>query len=68
MAIDTKEKRASIVAISFYPMGPSATPNVSQDQEWRQIAGYGYSGILAGTIVKSNPHRVGWGGGYSRQT
>ena len=47
MAIDTREKRASLVGIN-YISGPSPTPNVAQDQEWRQEVGYSYSGILAG--------------------
>lgn len=50
MAIDTREKRASIVGIN-YLSGPSPTPNVSKDQEWRQEVGYGYSGIAAGVIT-----------------
>jgi hypothetical protein len=46
--IDTREKRQSLIAISNCPyIGITATPNASPDQEWRQIAGYGYSGILA---------------------
>jgi len=50
MAIDSREKRQSIVAISLYSMGPSVTANAGQDQEWRQEAGYSYSGILAGGV------------------
>ena len=46
MAIDSREKRASIVGIN-YVSGPSPTPNATKDQEWRQEVGYGYSGILA---------------------
>ena len=46
MAIDTREKRASVVGINMF-FGPSPTPNAAQDQEWRQEVGYGYSGILA---------------------
>lgn len=46
MAIDTREKRASIVGIDRLS-GPSVTPNAAKDQEWRQEAGYGYPGILA---------------------
>ena len=46
MAIDSKEKRASIVGIN-YISGPSPIPNASKDQEWRQEVGYSYSGILA---------------------
>ncbi len=47
MAIDTREKRASLIGIN-YVMGPTPTPNAAKDQEWRQQVGYGYSGILAG--------------------
>lgn len=48
MAIDTREKRQAVVGIS-YLSGPSTTSNASPDQEWRQEAGYGYPGILAGS-------------------
>jgi len=47
MAIDTREKRASIIAICCYPMAGSVTSNASPDAEWRQEAGYGYAGIAA---------------------
>ncbi len=47
MAIDDREKRQSVVAISLYPIAPSVTPNSSKDVEWRQQSGYGYSGIAA---------------------
>ena len=50
MAIDSREKRASIVGIN-YVSGPSPTPNATKDQEWRQEVGYGYSGILATIFV-----------------
>lgn len=46
MAIDSREKRQSIVCINRLS-GPSPTPNAAKDQEWRQEAGYGYPGILA---------------------
>ena len=45
MAIDTAEKRKSISGINYFM--PGVTPNSGQDQEWRQEAGYGYSGIAA---------------------
>lgn len=67
MAIDTAEKRKSASNTSLYPLGPGVTPNATQDQEWRQQAGYGYSGILA-TAPSVIVHRIGWGGGYMRQT
>lgn len=47
MAIDTAEKRKSLVGLQYWS-GPGVTPNASPDQEWRQEAGYSYSGILAG--------------------
>lgn len=46
MAIDNREKRQSVVGINRV-VGVSVTPNSGKDQEWRQEAGYGYSGILA---------------------
>src|SRR3990167_5652407 len=51
MAIDSAEKRKSVSAISFYPLGPGVTPNSSKDAEWRQEAGYGYPGIAATAVV-----------------
>lgn len=48
MAIDTPEKRRSVSGIGFFILGPGVTPNASEDQEWRQQAGWSYSGILAG--------------------
>ena len=45
MAIDSKEKRASIIGIN-YISGPSPIPTAAKDQEWRQEVGFGYSGIL----------------------
>lgn len=50
MAIDTREKRASVAGINRLA-GPSVTPNASKDQEWRQEVGYSYSGIAAGGAV-----------------
>ena len=50
MAIDTREKRASVVGINRLA-GPSVTPNSGKDQEWRQEVGYSYSGILAAAPV-----------------
>ena len=57
MAIDTREKRASVVAISLYSMGPSIQAgSAGLDDEDRQIAGYGYSGIAvgAGAVTRSS--------------
>jgi len=46
-AIDTAEKRRSVVSINGYALGAGVTPNASPDQEWRQESGYSYSGIAA---------------------
>lgn len=37
----------------MFPIFPSVTPNASKDQEWRQQAGWTYSGILAATASPS---------------
>ena len=44
MALDTAEKRASVVSLA-YAAPPTVTPNASHDSEWRLEAGWGYSGI-----------------------
>ena len=50
--LDTREKRASSIAISLYSMGPSVQAgSAGIDLEDRQIIGYGYSGIAAGEPV-----------------
>jgi len=48
MAIDTAERRRSAAGVAFLPLTPGVTPNAAKDQEWRQQAGWSYSGILAG--------------------
>lgn len=45
MPIDTAEKRKSISGITYGI--PGVTPNALADAEWRQEAGYSYSGIPA---------------------
>lgn len=45
--IDTAEKRRAVAGIAAFPLGPSVTPNVAKDAEWRQQAAWGYSGIAA---------------------
>ncbi len=45
MAIDNAEKRRSISGIGW--LMPGVTPNSAKDQEWRQEAGWSYSGIAA---------------------
>lgn len=44
MAIDDAEKRRSISGI-MVPLVPGVTPNVAKDSQWRQQAGWSYSGI-----------------------
>lgn len=55
MAIDSAEKRRSIVGIwtSFMPVG--VTPNVSRDVEWRQESGWGYPGIAPSSETPPEP-------------
>lgn len=49
MAIDTAEKRRSAAGVSVLGMlGGSVTPNAAKDVEWRQQAGWSYSGIAPG--------------------
>ena len=50
MAIDSAEKRRSAAHVGSR-RGPGVTPNVLKDAEWRQQAGWGYSGIAAQLIV-----------------
>lgn len=47
MAIDTAEKRRSVAGLPHLPMGWCVTSNAAKDAEWRQQAGWGYSGIAA---------------------
>ena len=47
MAIDSAEKLRSAAGVGFWVVGPGVTPNASKDAEWRQQAGWGYSGIAA---------------------
>jgi len=47
VALDSKEKRASVVSTN--PGAPSSvTPNAVHDQEWRQESGWCYSGVSIG--------------------
>lgn len=55
MAIDTAEKRRSASGVPFLPLGPGVTPNAAADLEWRQQAGWGYSGILVTEPVAEPP-------------
>ena len=47
MAIDTAEKRRSAAHAGKKFVGKGVTPNADKDIEWRQQAGWGYSGIPA---------------------
>lgn len=51
MAIDTREKRQAVSVVSMYWKGPTPTPTVGKDQEWRQEVAWGYPGILAMTPI-----------------
>jgi hypothetical protein len=53
MALDTAEKRASVVSLA-YAAPPTVTPNATHDSEWRREAGWGYSGISV-TAVGGQP-------------
>ncbi len=44
--INTAEKRRSVSGI-WIPLIAGVTPNAAKDQEWRQEAGWSYSGVLA---------------------
>ena len=52
MAVDTKAKRASIIALggAFF-LSPSVVPDGTISQFDRQVAGYGYGGITAGQVA-----------------
>lgn len=52
MAIDTAEKRRSVSALGQTFMVPGVTPFALQDQEWRQEAGWNYSGILVNQPIE----------------
>lgn len=52
MSIDTAEKRKSISGVPFLPLSPGVTPNASMDAEWRQQAGWSYSGII---VIATEP-------------
>lgn len=57
--LDTREKRASSVAISLYPMAPSVQAgSAGLDDEDRQIAGYGYSAISAAAAPTTRASRL----------
>lgn len=49
MAIDSALKRASIAAIGLSAIGPTVIPSGAFDQADRQVIGYSYAGVLAGS-------------------
>ena len=51
MAIDSREKRQSAAGVGMLPFPTTPTSNASKDAEWRQQAGWGYSGIASGEPV-----------------
>lgn len=51
MAIDTAEKRRAVANVSFYWAGPGVTPDATPGVEWRQEAGWGYSGIAPDSVT-----------------
>lgn len=51
MAIDNAEKRKSASQIVSGLFGPGVTPTATKDIEWRQQAGWGYSGISAASVT-----------------
>ena len=51
MAIDTAAKRRSAGGIAYFIFGPGVTPDATPGGEWRQQAGWGYSGIAAGAAA-----------------
>ena len=58
MAIDSAEKRKAISGIMIPHLIPGVTINSSKDQEWRQEAGWSYSGIEAAEPASSGISRV----------
>jgi len=50
MAIDTAEKRRNVAGLLTGVLPVAVTPNASKDAEWRQQAGWGYSGISVGEV------------------
>lgn len=57
--LDTREKRASSIAISLYPATPSIQAGSSGlDDEDRQMAGYGYSAISASAVAAIASRRL----------
>ena len=58
MALNTAENRRSAIGISYHYYNPGVTPNGSQDKEWRQQSGHGYSAIAAGASVAVTKKRI----------
>ena len=51
MAVDSAEKRRAAAGVPFLPLGVGVTPNAIKDVQWRQQAGWGYSGIAPSGFV-----------------
>ena len=49
--LDNREKRQSASGIAGPPFIAGVTPNASADAEWRQQAGWSYSGIAAADVT-----------------
>lgn len=49
MAIDSAAKRRSVATIAQVWMAPGITPDVTHDNAWRQVSGWGWFGILSGS-------------------
>jgi len=58
VAIDTLERRASTIAVSFYAMSPSVQADGAIDLEDRRLAGYGYSGIAVAASTVEPPDQI----------
>ncbi len=56
MAIDSEKKRASVVALSLYCMGPSVRPDGGLDAVDRAVIGYGFGAVLAAIVVTGSQH------------
>ncbi len=59
MAIDTRDRRASVLGLNSSAPRLEQNPSGLIDQAGRQIAGLVYSGILAAVIVTAPPPTVG---------
>jgi hypothetical protein len=60
MAIDTAEKRRSVSGVGFLPLIPGVTPELSKDVDWRQQAGWSYSGVAVDGEVADTGTDYSW--------